>query len=112
MGTRKDIKKILEILNEINSDTLIKAKKYVELKSQLDTIKFSVKSKNFFINEVGDYCVKVEYEKKPEIITFDDKGDIVVSDTFKNINLLNLISFQEMEEIQNFINAAKEKNIR
>lgn len=112
MGLRKDVKKILEILEPFEKDIMLKAKKYVELTGQVETIKFSVKSITHYIDEKGDYAVKIEYAMPAQMITQDYEKNIVCSDMFKNINYLNMVSFDDMEKITRAVEYMKEKNKR
>lgn len=109
MSVKKDIKEIKEILERLDKDTLTKAKKYVELIDQLNSIKFTARPKHF-LDDNGNCCVLVEYSISPEKIMLDSNGNVAVSDTFKNINLLNLISFEDMQRITDAISAAEQKN--
>lgn len=112
MSVKKDIKKILEILEPFEKDIILKAQKYVELKAQIETVKFNVKSVKHFIDEKGDYAVRVEYDFPPLIITEDRERNLVCDEMFKNINLLNLIPFEDMEKIKRAIDYMQEKNKR
>lgn len=112
MSVKKDIKKILEILEPFEKDIILKAKKYVELKDQIEKVKFRVKKISYFVDDKGDYGVNVEYEVPSIRLSFNDKNEIIENETFKNINLLNMVSFSDMEKISNALEQCEKMNKR
>ena len=109
MALRKDIKEIKETLNNITSEIFDKAKKYDELINYLSKIKINVKRASLILSNETNYDVRIEYQV-PDIIVKVDKDKTYADDMFKSINLLNLISMEDMRKISQKIEEAKLKN--
>ena len=111
MGFIKDIKEIKTTLNEIASDTLEKARKYDELMKYLSKIKLELEKAALSYNQDGTYNVKVNYKMPYVLLSFDGDGNVIQNERFTAINMLNLISIDDMMKISEVINEAKNKNI-
>ena len=94
-------KKVEELINELDAKT----KELEEMKKYLSFIKMRVKN----IGVYGDENLKVTYEIEPVFLNFDSHCDVRVNDTFKAINMLNLISFQDMSILSNSISKMSEE---
>lgn len=104
---KSEIKEIKAMLADMNDGTTYKAKQYDQQKERLQNIKLEVEKASVFFDATnGVYGVKVEYAVPPALIYITDNGEVVASDTFKSINLLNLISFDDMKKIQAKIDEA------
>jgi len=104
---KSEIKEIKAILADMNDKSVYKAKLYDEQKDRLKNIKLKVeKAAVFFDPSNGVYGVKVEYSAPTALIYITDDGEVVANDAFKSINLLDLISFDDMKKIQAEIDKA------
>lgn len=118
MSFLKDIKQIKENVNavtekfdELTAETIRKAKKYDELKDYLSKVKFSVDKITLVLDKKDFvYGVKVEYNIPPITLFVDSDGGQVTNERFKAINMLDLISFDDMAKIKQKINEAINKN--
>lgn len=112
MRTKKIIKEIKTKLDSLTDETIIKAKKYDELINFLDKVKFKVKNSNLFVSEsTANIGVNIEYEIPSIKILFDENNEIIKNDRFIAINMLNLISIEEMNKLSMLIKEAKRKNL-
>lgn len=107
---RQEISELRELLEKLNSDTTQKAKKCEEIQSYLDSVKLKAKSSVKFNENAFGYSVVVEYTAPKLELLIDENENVVASPTFKAINMLNLISYDDMEEIAKNIMLAKKKN--
>lgn len=116
MGIKKDIlKDVQEIKKDLEiftSEAQFKIKKYEEIMEYLKDIKINVSNIKPIINDKGTVNVEITYSIPKQIIEFDDENNIVVNKVFKAINMLNLISFEEMEKISFMLEKAKVQNRR
>ena len=104
---KSDIKEIKAMLADMNDGAMHKAKLYDQQKERLQNIKLSVdKAAVFFDATNAVYGVKMEYAVPPALIYITDSGEVVASDMFKSINLLDLISLGDMKKIQTKIDEA------
>ena len=104
---KSEIKDIKAMLVDMNEETVRKAKLYDEQKDRLQNIKLKVdKAAVFFDSSNGVYGVKVDYSVPSALIYISDDGEVVANDTFKSINLLDLISFDDMKKIRAEIDKA------
>lgn len=111
MSIRKDLKAIKEELSNMNSSAIIdKAKKYDELISYLADIKFDVESVKTAYDDNGTCFVIVNYKIPSVKLYVNEDGSTIPNNRFKAINMLNLISFEEMSKIAAYIEEAKIKN--
>jgi hypothetical protein len=113
MGLRKDIKEIKDSIKQINSNldkTIIeKAKKFDELSENLKKVELKIKSAKMHISDSGEEQLKIEYEINPIYLQFDQDNNIVCNPEFYAINMLNLISPQDMQKMSLAIERAKIK---
>lgn len=114
MGLKK---KIMEQLTEIQGkmDTLTaenqqKIKKYEEITEYLGDIKINVSKIDFVVDKNGNVGIEVSYTIPKQKVEFDDENHLIQNKTFKAINMLNLISFDDMQKISNKLDDAKMKN--
>ena len=114
MGFRKDIKEIKETVDKINNsiakDTLQKLSKLEELEKNLSHISFKVKNIVEKYEEDGNKSLKIEYIVEPIKLVFDANGEMFFDNKFYSINMLNLISFDDMNKIQKAINKISKEN--
>lgn len=97
-------------INDLSNNTASKAKKYDELISFINEIKFDLKNVSLFVNDYGSVGVKIDYTLPSIKIGFDEEGKIIKNNRFVAINQLNLISLEDMKKISNKIEEAKTKN--
>lgn len=126
MGFIKDIKELkeeskknLQLTKDIFSKTEsftkennYKIKKYEEISELLKNIKISVKDSKLFVNNDGLIGVEIEYDIPKIKLFLDEDGKMIKNNLFYSINMLNLISIEDMEQIQNKIEEAKKYNKR
>lgn len=87
-----------------------KAELYDEMVKQLSQVQLSVKKAYVSIREDGLYQVVVEYSVPTQYVVIDSENIANCSDTFKAINDLNLINYEDMVRIQKKIDEAKKEN--
>lgn len=108
---KQDVKKVTSTVDSLTAETIEKAKKYDEMKEYLSNIKFSVDKINLILDKSDFvYAVKIEYKIPPVTIFVDSDGQQAVNQRFKSINMLDLISFDDMQKITKKIEEAKNKN--
>lgn len=109
---RKDVKDIKEMVSEMTLKTINKAHKYDELKEDLKKVRFKVsRCVPQFDPNSAQFFITIRYEIDPVVLKFDpETGDILGNERFKAINMLDLISFEDMNLIRDEIDVAKRKN--
>lgn len=116
MGIKKDIleevQDIKKNLQVFTNESQTKIKKYEEIMEYLKDVKINVSSIKPIINDKGTVNVEITYSIPKQIIEFDDENNIVANKIFKAINMLNLISFEDMEKIGLMLEKAKMQNRR
>lgn len=105
----QDIKKNLQVFT---NESQTKIKKYEEIVEYLKDVKINVSSIKPIINDKGTVNVEITYSIPKQIIEFDDENNIVANKIFKAINMLNLISFEDMEKIGLMLEKTKMQNRR
>ena len=105
----EDIEHIKSTLDYMTKETFYKAQKYDEWKTYLNNIKFQTKSHPTFNKNDGSCGVVVNYSLSLNLI-LDDNNEIIGNDVFKAINMLNLISLEDMNNISETIKAAIKQN--
>ena len=116
MGIKKDIleevQDIKKNLQVFTNESQTKIKKYDEIMEYLKDVKINVSNIKPIINDKGTVNVEITYSIPKQIIEFDDENNIVANKIFKAINMLNLISFEDMEKIGLMLEKAKMQNRR
>lgn len=110
MALRKDVKEIKQLLEQISKDTLYKAKEYDKLIDLLKMLPVKISKIHTQINKDLTYSVKIEYEIPSVEIKVDKNSYIPNNDSFKAINLLNLLSMEDAQKISKEIEKAKKLN--
>lgn len=96
---KKELTDIHQKLDTILDSSIVsKANKCDFYEQQLKNIKLKVSRIKPKLIETN-IALTIEYEIEPVTIYLDD-GNIYPNETFKSINLLNLISFEDMNKIQ------------
>ena len=113
----QDLKKIIlkpsssvEDLKFLTKEYQSKSQKYDEMIEYLKDIKIKVGKIELKIDNHGQLFLKVNYEMPVQEIRFDDDNNIVENKMFKAINMLNLISFEDMRKIQVLLEEAQNEN--
>lgn len=109
MGLRKDVKEIKETLNEITKTALKKAQLYEKQLEWLSKVEIKVKKVSTVLNSDMTTGVKIEYYIPPIQINIDENGNVGTNEMFKAINMLDLISFEDMGKISSEIAKAKKQ---
>ena len=109
MGLRKDVKEIKDTLNQVTKTALTKANLYEKQLELLSKIKIEVKKVSTVLNPNLTTGIKVEYYIPPIQINIDSEGNVENNEMFKAINLLDLISFEDMGKISSEIAKAKKQ---
>lgn len=91
---------IYDLKKEIFSDNRAKAEKYATLEQQLKKVKMKVSKTEIYTDEHGKKHLKVFYEVPCGDIYLDENGTPQCNDLLREINLLNLIPYEDMEKIQ------------
>ena len=110
MSLRKDVKIIKQQLEDLGKDLFKKAREYDVLSEEVKKVKLDVKNVSLFVDEFGSTSVNVEYSIPPVKIFFDSDGQILKNERFIAMNMLDLITLEDMEKIAIKINLAKERN--
>lgn len=114
MGIIKDIKEIKKTVNEIheNSTKIVaqKAKKYDELISLLKNVTFYVDKIIPAVDDLGNTKYAITYKSPTIIQEFDYNGDPIKNDFIYSINMLDLISLDDLPKLQQIYNIEKQKN--
>lgn len=100
-------KDLIEIKKSLDSKIIKKANQYDEMLINLKNVKIYTTCSQEVNANNGEPFVKVEYHIEPTIISIDDEGNLECNETFRALNLLNLISIEEQSEIQKLINILK-----
>ena len=110
---KKDITEIKDKFGKLTEETINKAKKYDELNQYLKNVRLNVTglAETYDIEKMRNKIV-VSYSIDPINIYIDMDNNVSVNETFKSINMLNLISFDDMAKITNKIEQIKKNNIR
>lgn len=101
---KKDTEEIIKILN---GDLKEKALEGEEIKRLLSNIELKVKSIIEVPGENGSTDLRIIYEAPQIILKFDDNNEPYENNVFKSINMLNLISIDDMQKIVNAIKNRK-----
>lgn len=111
MSVRKDLKEVKKLVEEIHSQyatAFKKARLYDEQKELLKHIKFVVKDCQTVFNEnTLAYSVVVRYELPKVQVDFEVGGEQMQNDRLRAINLLDLISAEDMEKIRKKLQEAE-----
>lgn len=99
MSIKKDLKEIKEAFLGLTESTLKKAKKYDEIHENLKNVVLKPTNFHTKIDENGNLYFSVEF-KTPEIrVYYDENGEMIKNNMFYSINYLNLISIDDMLEL-------------
>lgn len=105
-----NIKETKELREVISKDGAEKIRKYDELMKALDTLTgiLSINTVKSY-DDLGNPTITVTYKSNitPQTIYINEENDLKVSETFRAINLLNLISYKDMRRLNNEIESAK-----
>lgn len=101
------LKKQVDTLSGKNQE---KIKQYESTKNYLNDIKINVANVKHIVDKNGSVAVEVSYSIPKQIVYFDDENNVTLNKTFKAINMLNLISFKDMQIISDKIDEAKMRN--
>lgn len=97
-----DIRKLISAKNKAKAD------KYDELIERLKKVRIKVKDISSFVDDMGRKCIKVSYEVPTGYLVQEDNGEFTSNETLRYINLLDLISLEDMRKIQDEIEKNKE----
>jgi hypothetical protein len=105
-----NIKETKELREVISKDGAEKIRKYDELMKALDTLTgiLSINTVKSY-DDLGNPTITVTYKSNitPQTIYINEENDLKVSEAFRAINLLNLISYKDMRRLNNEIENAK-----
>lgn len=107
MRIKKHIEEINESLKALSGENMEKLKQFEIIEEQLKKIKIKVKNVAISIDEYGNEFLNINYELPTIKLKFDDNKEVEINEEFRAINLLNLISFEDMEKIQKAIDKIK-----
>lgn len=110
MRLKKIVENIEKKVNYLSKDSFYKARKYDEQKELLKKINLKVKKVNLFLNNDGQVGLDIDYEIAPLKIYFDDDGQMLKNERFYAINALDLVSKEDMQKVQEFLNEAIKRN--
>ena len=114
MSLRKDIKAIKQMVEEMHKDyddLLKKERKLAEQTELLKHVKFVVKRADTMFNQnTLSYGVVVEYELPKVQVDFEVGGEQMTNDRLRASNMLDLISFDDMQKIKQALDEAKKLN--
>lgn len=107
MRIKKHIEEINESLKSLSGENMEKLKRFEIIEEQLKKIKIKVKNVSASIDEYGNEFLNINYELPTIKLKFDDNKEVEINEEFRAINLLDLISFEDMEKIQKAIDKIK-----
>ena len=107
MSLRKDVKDIKELVEQMSKETLHKAKEYDRLIELLKMIPVRVSKIHTSMNKDLTYSVKIEYGLPAVELKVDKNTYAPNTESFKAINLLNLLSMEDAQKISREIEKAK-----
>lgn len=88
------------LLKKFDGGIVAKADKYDETQKLLKNVKINVKKFSTEFKDNATVALKVEYEIPPIELIFDEDGNLLINERFRAMNLLNLISFDDMDKIK------------
>lgn len=103
MGFIRDIKDIKLMVANSTKENLSKSRKYDELKKLTSNVSLSVKNIVKGVDTNGNDFIKITYNTPDVILYFDDNGNIMYNPQFYAINMLNLISNDDMQKLADYI---------
>lgn len=112
MRIKKEIQEIKNFLETLTEENQKKLKDYELKKELLENVKLSVKNIATTIDEFGKPVLIVNYEMPTVKVLFDENNDIVLNETFRAINLLNLIDYDDMLKIGEKIDSIKKGGVK
>ena len=86
-----------------------KAKAYDETKEALSALLFHVQNIKTTVDSQGKDVVTVTYAPNKATMSVDGDGNVYVDPTIQAMNLLGLIPYSEMEEIQDALDKISNK---
>ena len=96
MGLRKMLAQALkdnkEIKEALNPAVISKAQEFDRISALLKNVKVRVTKVAETLDAKGNTAIVVHYEIPAEIVTIEDDGNVICSESFKSINLLGLLS--------------------
>lgn len=107
------IKENEELKNQVNTlcgRNQEKLKQYESTMNYLNDVSLKVANVRTIVDKNGSMAVEVSYSIPKQIVCFDDENNVILNKTFKAINRLNLISFEDMKKISDKMDEAKMKN--
>lgn len=114
MSLRKEVKEIKRMVEEMHKDyddLLKKERKLVEQTELLKHIKFTVKRCDTMFNQnTLSYSVLIEYELPKVQVDFEVGGEQMTNDRLRAINLLDLITLDDMQKIRRELDKAEKLN--
>lgn len=110
MRLKKIVKEIQEKLDFLTKDSYKKAKEYEKQNFLLKQVRLKVDKISLFLNNDGQVGVNIKYDIPNIKVYFDDDGEIIKNETFYAINSLDLITKEDMQKINVFLEDAKIKN--
>lgn len=112
MGLLKDFKEMKKQVDEVHDlldkTIIFKAKKYDEIMLYLKNISLDLKIDKF-INELGEDEYKLTYSLPSVNLRFDEKGELQENLLFTSINMLDLISVEDIQKLLKIISEEKNK---
>lgn len=103
--TVDDLQKTLEV-NELKRLRGIE-KRYNETMSYLSNVKLKVKAVKY---SEQDQTIFITYDAPTVVLNVDDEGNIDTNRIFKSINMLDLISIDDMQMISKELNKIKQNH--
>ena len=99
MGLRKMLAQVIkdnkEIKESLNPEVIRKAQEYDRVSALLKNVKVHVSKVAKTMDAKGNEAFIVHYEIPPEIVSVDEDGGMVCSETFRSINFLGLLSVED-----------------
>lgn len=113
MVTKKDILvQLKELTDLIKSEQFEKyradSNELTQVRELLSHIRFKIKDIRLVDNEESlDKTIQITYELPRVKLTIDPEGNISKNDFFYATNFLEMISMEDMQKLQDFIESAK-----
>ena len=108
---KSQVNSIRDDLDHILNGVLNKAQLYDIMLSQLENVVVKVDRAHIVFNqESATYGVKISYSIPDVELVYDKDKGFDVNERFKAMNMLNLISAEDMQYISNQVDLANQKN--
>ena len=106
---QKDVKELSSFVKTKEYEQLKKdSQELHEIKALLSNIHFKIKDAQF---DKDEKKVLITYELPKIVLDVDENGEVNKNDFFYSVNVLELISLEDMQKILKFLEGVKQQNV-